>query len=427
MVGRALCALSWALARDLLQVLQSEVQQPGAVAAVTTTAAPPVFSADGRPVRLVATGQVCGGASTDLGFFATPQKCADAVVAHAEGWAHRGLFFAFGSGVGTALAGSCSAVESAAQTCPEGLTGNPDLDFYAVDTLGVDPDHVNATCTTFRLVRSNQTCAAAEADLGVLGNVTACGVAAQASGGKFFTFGIASTSGEGSCKSVATASAECLEGWAPSTTASFYAIDFAKDRDPALWISQGNASVGTQGLFVDLARPGYSCGSDDISLGSMSLRECAKLVASHGGRFLDHGPGDACRMETTTEASCPEGWVVEHGAGFYALGTVPPSVNVKEQFMPPCLQKLSTGVYQPQTVVTGVGRAMVRRGANPPTDPGIEALKEAEKQRARVVALRNGLLRGAKAHAAALAPQKMMDVTGTRELEEEDQYQWKGP
>lgn len=429
---RALCALGWALARDLEQVVLAAVQPVVVAPPPLVAPPPPTLSADGRPVRLVGAGQVCGGNSTDLGFVATPQKCADAVVAHADGWAHRGLFFAFGSGVGTPLAGSCAAVDTSAQTCPEGLQASPDLDFFAVDTLDVDPEHVNATCTTFRLVRSNQTCAAAETDLGLLGNVTfanvtACGVAAQSAGAKFFTFGIAGTAGAGTCKSVAAASAECAEGWAPSTAASFYAVDFVKDRDPALWISQGNVSLGAQGLFVDIARPGYSCGSDDVALGNMSLRECAKLVASHGGRFLAYGPGLACRMELTADASCPEGWSVEHSAGFYALGTVPPSVNAKAGLMPPCLQKVDVGVYMPQTVVSGVGRAMVRRGANPPLDPGVEALKEARDQRARVVAFRNGLLRGAKAHAAALAPQKKMDATGTRELEEEKQYEWEGP
>merc|ERR1719440_1633915 len=70
---------------------------------------------------------------------------------------------------------------------------------------------------------------------------------------------------------------------------------------------------------------------------------------------------------------------------------------------------------------------MVRRGATPPVDPGVEALKEARATRARVVALRNGLLRGAKAHAAVLAPQKKMDITGTREIVEEAAYELKMP
>merc|ERR1719247_3360846 len=134
----------------------------------------------------------------------------------------------------------------------------------------------------------------------------------------------------------------------------------------------------------------------------MSLRACAAAVAAHGGRFIAYGPGLACRMELTVDVECPEGWVVEHAAGFYAVETIPPGLNVKELTMPPCSARLKTGIYTPQTVVSGTGRSMVRRGASPPLDPRVEAL-------------RNGLLRGAQAHAAVLAPQKKMDITGTRE------------
>ena len=56
-----------------------------------------------------------------------------------DSWALYGLFFSFGSGVGTATAGQCAAIDATAETCPSGWVVNPDLDFYAVDTLGVDP------------------------------------------------------------------------------------------------------------------------------------------------------------------------------------------------------------------------------------------------------------------------------------------------
>jgi len=411
---RALAALSGAvLALDL----HYQVEQPTA------------HTADGRPVRLVAKGKVCGANTTEVGFVASAQQCAEAVVGRNDSWALYGLFFSYGAGVGTATAGQCAAIAATAETCPSGWVVNPDLDFYAVDTLGVDPpDGVNATCASFRLVRGNATCAALPTDLGTMGNVTACGLAAQAAGGKFFSFGINQTAGAGTCQVVGTTAADCPEGWAASSVASFYAIDLEQDAAPSWWVSKGNNTVGgAQGKTVKLARQGYTCASTDVFVGNMSLRACAAAVAAHGGRFIAYGPGLACRMELTAAVECPEGWVVEHAAGFYAVETIPPGLNVKELTMPPCSARLKTGIYTPQTVVSGTGRSMVRRGASPPLDPGVEALREARDTRARVVALRNGLLRGAQAHAAVLAPQKKMDITGTREIVEETPYELKMP
>jgi len=411
---RALAALSGAvLALDL----HYQVEQPTA------------HTADGRPVRLVAKGKVCGANTTEVGFVASAQQCAEAVVGRNDSWALYGLFFSYGAGVGTATAGQCAAIAATAETCPSGWVVNPDLDFYAVDTLGVDPpDGVNATCASFRLVRGNATCAALPTDLGTFGNVTACGLAAQASGGKFFSFGIKNSTGDGTCQVVGTTAADCPEGWAASSVASFYAIDLEQDAAPTWWVSQGNNTVsGAQGKTVKLARQGYTCASTDVFVGNMSLRACAAAVAAHGGRFIAYGPGLACRMELTAAVECPEGWVVEHAAGFYAVETIAPGLNVKELTMPPCAARLKTGIYTPQTVVSGTGRSMVRRGASPQLDPGVEALREARETRQRVVALRNGLLRGAKAHAAALAPQKKMDITGSREIVEEAAYELKMP
>jgi len=82
---------------------------------------------------------------------------------------------------------------------------------------------------------------------------------------------------------------------------------------------------------------------------------------------------------------------------------------------------------EPNVVVPGVGAALMREPQTTRKDLGKEALDLAKAQHARVLDIRAGLIRAAKAHAAALKPPAAMDLTGTRKLDIKEAYEWGGP
>merc|ERR1719161_1333695 len=82
---------------------------------------------------------------------------------------------------------------------------------------------------------------------------------------------------------------------------------------------------------------------------------------------------------------------------------------------------------EPNVVVPGVGASLMREPQTTRKDLGKEALDLAKATQARVMDIRAGLLRAAKAHAAALKPPAAMDLTGTRKLDIKEAYEWGGP
>merc|ERR1719453_87685 len=82
---------------------------------------------------------------------------------------------------------------------------------------------------------------------------------------------------------------------------------------------------------------------------------------------------------------------------------------------------------EPNVVVPGVGASLMREPQTTRRDLGKEALDLAKATNARVMDIRAGILRAAKAHAAALKPKEAMDLTGTRKLAAKEAYLWKGP
>jgi hypothetical protein len=529
----ALCALACVQALDLRKVRGALVAHARG-ATNGTNATRPIVLRDGRVVRLSRANVTCFAPSTNVGFFSTVDGCAEAVSANASYWGHHGLLFSYGKGEpGSPFAGACLMSSTAAETCPEGLSGTAEYDWYAIDTLLEETG-----CTAIHLVRANASCGSTETILPSYGNITSCGMAVAAAGGKYFTFGQIGTMGEGMCKLVHTTSASCPEGLVNDDLVGFYSI-VSDESKPALWISQGRTS-GASGKFVELIRGGYTCNSTDAIIGTYStLRQCAEYVAMAGGKFLDYSRNGTCRLELANFSNCTEGWLVQPDTGFYGIGSIPLGTDFANLTMPPCLQPLQKGPEavrtrvtisnfdfsraeeagllvpveeqvvaalakaagtpeanvrgvevgagsvvvtadvmngdalmsgtaataaaitsavegivnvakgkseaakpvavsvvtettadfstEPNVIVPGVGASLMREPQSTRKDLGKEALDMAKATHARVMDIRAGLLRAAKAHAAALKPQEAMDLTGTRKLGQKEAYLWKGP
>jgi hypothetical protein len=526
----ALCALACVQALDLRKVRGALV----AHARNATNGTVPIVLRDGRVVRLSRENTSCFAPSTNVGFFGTVDACAEAVAANASYWGHHGLLFSYGKGEpGTPFAGSCLMSSTVSETCPEGFSGTADYNWYAIDTLLEE-----SGCTAIHLVRANASCGGTETILPSFGNITSCGMAVAAQGGKYFTFGQIGTTGEGLCKIVHTTSASCPEGLANDELVGFYSI-VSDESKPALWISQGRTSAAS-GKFVELIRGGYTCNSTDAIIGTYStLRQCAEYVAMAGGKFLDYSRTGVCRLELANFSNCTEGWIVQPDTGFYGIGSIPLGTDFANMTMPPCLQPLQKGPEavrtkvtirnldfsrteeagllapveeqvvtelakaagtpeanvrgiavgagsvivtadvmngdtlmsgtaatagaittavegivniakgkseaakpvavsvavettadfstEPNVIVPGVGASLMREPQTTRRDLGKEALDLAEATHARVMDIRAGILRAAKAHAAALKPKEAMDLTGTRKLAAKEAYLWKGP
>jgi hypothetical protein len=320
-------------------------------------------------------------------------------------------------------AGHCLVSNATAETCAEGLVNTTDFSFYSVDTIDEE-----FGCADVHLIRANVSCAAAETVLPMAGNLSACALAVQASSANatYFAYGATGSSAEGVCKVVQTATGECPEGFNPTDLFGFYSV-VEDDTRSAVWISEGNTSVAP-GRFVELVRGGYSCASPDADIGvRKTLRDCAEHVAMAGANYLTYSKSGMCSLELAENETCPEGWVAEPSTGFYAIGTVPLGLDVGKLRMPPCMMRLSGELPQKHVVVPGVGGKLARRPSGPAVDLGKQALELAKETRARVVQMRQGLLRASKAHAAALQPPQKTDLTGTRKIAEDEAYMWKGP
>jgi hypothetical protein len=417
----ALCA--YALGLDLSKVYKAMTalgKAPNATNATNATIPAPIFLVDGRPVRLVASDSYCKANTTSVGFVGSVQECGEAIARNMSGWGHTPLLFLYGQASGM-HAGQCLLSNATAETCVEGVMNTTDYSFYAVDSIDEE-----FGCADVHLVRANVSCAAAETVLPSVGNLSACALAVQAANATYFAYGASGTSAEGGCKVVQTSSAQCPEGFNPNDLFGFYSVVEDNTRS-AVWISQGNTSVAP-GRFVELVRGGYSCASPDADIGlRKTLRDCAEHVAMAGANYLSYSKSGQCRLELATNETCPEGWVAEPATGFYAIGTVPLGVNLGTLRMPPCMMRMSGEPAQEHVVVAGVGGKLARRPSGPVIDLGKQALELAKETRARVVQMRQGLLRASEAHAAALQPPQKTDLTGTRKIADDEAYMWKGP
>jgi hypothetical protein len=342
----ALCALACVQALDLRKVRGALVAH-ARNASNGTNGTVPIVLRDGRVVRLSRENVTCFAPSTNVGFFGTVSACAEAISANASYWGHRGLLFSYGKGEpGSPFAGACLFSSTSSETCPEGLSGTSEYNWYAIDTLLEETG-----CKAVHLVRANASCGSSETILPPYGNLTSCGMAVAAAGGTYFTYGQIGTTGEGLCRIVHTSSASCPEGLVNDDLVGFYSV-LSDESKPALWISQGRTSPAA-GKFVELIRGGYTCNSSDAIIGTYStLRECAELVAMAGGKFLDYSRTGVCRLELANFSNCTEGWIVQPDTGFYGIGAIPLTTDFANMSMPPCLQPLVKGAEAVRTKVT---------------------------------------------------------------------------
>lgn len=372
---------------------------------------PPGQIKDKRSVYLLNASADCGATNEDLGVLPTVNLCAEAVLEKG------GTLFAYGA-AGSNVAASCQMKKTAAipgnvTKCPEGISPSAQYDLYALGYETSCGTGVMLTeCETYKLTHSGALCAAPALPLPNAADPAVCGESAFHAGARFFTFD------NRSCSVLQTAADTCPEGLAYTSatmTRTVYSITPLWTH-PGVWVSGGKPSKAP-GKYVELLKPGMRCAAGHEIGPRATLQACAETVAQSGGTHLSYGIATKlCRVEITVD-TCPEGFVPDPAFNFYTLGTVPVDVTFPDQHMK-CEQPITGVVRQPmaaQAIVGGAGKGgRVKRDEQ--RNVAGEALAIAQATARRVEELRQGLLRGARAHAAAMQPPDTVDLAGMSKL-----------
>jgi len=357
-----------------------------------------------------------------------------------------GKYFTYGQ-IGTMGEGMCRLVHTSSASCPEGgLVKDELVGFYSIlsdeskPALWISQGRTSPASGKFvELIRGGYTCNSTDAIIGTYSTLRECAELVAMAGGKFLDY-----SRTGVCRLELANFSNCTEGWIVQPDTGFYGIgaiplttDFANmSMPPCLQpLVKGPESVRTK---VTIGNLDFSRTEEAGLLAPVEEQVVAELARAAGTpeaniRAVEVGAGsvivnadvmngDALMTGTGTTASAITNAV--EGIVNIAKGKSEAGKPVAVSVVVETTADFST---EPNVVVPGVGASLMREPMTTRRDLGKEALDLAKATQARVMDIRAGLLRAAKAHAAALKPQDAMDITGTRKLVKKEAYEWGGP
>merc|ERR1719160_2372969 len=336
-------------------------------------------------------------------------------------------YFTYGQ-IGTSGEGMCKMVQTASASCPEGMANDDLVGFYSIITdeskpaLWISQGRTSPAAGKFvELIRGGYTCNSTDAVIGTYSTLRQCAEYVAMAGGKFLDY-----SRTGVCRLELANFSNCTEGWLVQPDTGFYGIgeiplstDMANMTMPPCLqpLQKGPEAVRTKvtignldfsrteaaGLLVAVeeqvvAQLAKAAGTPEANIRGVQVGAGSVIVNA------DVMNGDALMGGTAATASAITNAV--EGIVDIAKGKSEAAKPVAVAVVVETTADFST---EPNVVVPGVGAPLMREPQTTRKDLGKEALDLA------------------KAQAAALKPPAAMDLTGTRNLDIKEAYEWGGP